>query len=111
MQTPSSVLTLSEAASTPIGAEVCRGFTDVPKHLSPWLFYDERGSQIFEAITRLPEYYLTRTEHGIFAHWADEILEFAGSQPLTIVELSWRARPRSRHSRTRSRRIRACAWT
>jgi len=87
MQTPSSVLTLPEAASTPIGAEVYRGLTDTPKHLSPWLFYDERGSQIFEAITRLPEYYLTRTERGIFARNADEILESAGSLPLTIVEL------------------------
>lgn len=87
MQTPSSVLTLPEAASTPIGTEVYRGLTDTPKHLSPWLFYDERGSQIFEAITRLPEYYLTRTERGIFARNADEILESAGSLPLTIVEL------------------------
>ena len=31
------------------------------KCLGPWLFYDERGSQLFEDITRLPEYYLTRT--------------------------------------------------
>src|SRR6187551_3487864 len=87
MQTPSSVLTLPEAASTPIGTEVYRGLTDTPKHLSPWLFYDERGSQLFEAITRLPEYYLTRTEHSIFARNADEILESAGSLPLTVVEL------------------------
>ena len=87
MQTPSSVLTLPEAASTPIGAEVYRGLTDTPKHLSPWLFYDERGSQLFEAITRLPEYYLTRTERGIFARNADEILEAAGNLPLTMIEL------------------------
>lgn len=87
MQTSSSVLTLPEAASTPIGAEVYRGLTDTPKHLSPWLFYDERGSQLFEAITRLPEYYLTRTERGIFAHNTNEILESAGCLPLTIVEL------------------------
>ena len=87
MQTPSSVLTLPEAASTPIGAEVYRGLTAMPKSLSPWLFYDEAGSRLFEAITRLPEYYLTRTERGIFARNADEILESAGSLPLTIVEL------------------------
>jgi len=87
MHALSSVVTLPEAASTPIGAEVYRGLTDTSKHLSAWLFYDERGSQLFEAITRLPEYYLTRTERGIFAHNADEILESAGCLPLTIIEL------------------------
>ena len=44
------------------------------KTLSPWLFYDERGSQLFEAITDLPEYYLTRTERALFATHADDIL-------------------------------------
>ena len=83
----SSVITLPEAASTPIGAEVLRGLTANPKHLSPWLFYDEAGSRLFESITRLPEYYLTRTERGLFARYADQILEHAGTRSLTIVEL------------------------
>jgi dimethylhistidine N-methyltransferase len=83
----SSVVTLPEAASTPVGAEVLRGLTATPKHLSPWLFYDQPGSRLFEAITRLPEYYLTRTERGIFARYADEILESAGCSPLTMIEL------------------------
>ena len=47
--------------------EALAGLTSTPKTLSPWLFYDERGSQLFEAITALPEYYLTRTERAIFA--------------------------------------------
>ncbi len=41
------------------------GLLAEPKHLSPKYFYDERGSQLFEEITRLPEYYPTRTETAI----------------------------------------------
>jgi L-histidine Nalpha-methyltransferase len=85
MHTLSSVLVLPEAAYTPVGAEVYRGLTATPKTLSPWLFYDEAGSHLFEAITKLPEYYLTRTERGIFARYADEILECAGA--VTMIEL------------------------
>lgn len=87
MHTLSSVLALPEAAYTPVGAEVYRGLTAMPKTLSPWLFYDEAGSQLFEAITKLPEYYLTRTERGIFARYADEILECAGYRAVTMIEL------------------------
>ena len=44
-----------------------------PKRLSPKYFYDAAGSELFEAITRLPEYYPTRTEVGILRDRADEI--------------------------------------
>ena len=59
--------------------EALTGLTSTPqKTLPPWLFYDERGSQLFEQITTLPEYYLTRTERALFAAHADDIfLEFA----------------------------------
>ena len=42
--------------------DVLRGLTASPKHLPPKWHYDERGSALFDAITRLPEYYLTRCE-------------------------------------------------
>ena len=42
--------------------EVIAGLSRAQKSLSPKYFYDERGSQLFEAICELPEYYLTRTE-------------------------------------------------
>jgi uncharacterized SAM-dependent methyltransferase len=45
--------------------DVVAGLLAEPKHLSPKYFYDERGSQLFEEITRLPEYYPTRTETAI----------------------------------------------
>jgi L-histidine Nalpha-methyltransferase len=83
----SSLPCLPPAASTPVGAEVYRGLTAYPKQLSPWLFYDQRGSELFEAITELPEYYLTRTERGLFAQYGDEILEAAGGPGLAILEL------------------------
>src|SRR5262245_62272372 len=43
-------------------ADVIAGLSDNPKRLLPKYFYDEAGSKLFEEITRLPEYYLTRTE-------------------------------------------------
>ncbi len=56
------------------------------KSLPPWLFYDERGSALFDEITRLPEYYLTRAERTIFEQFAAEIVAFP-RKPLTIAEL------------------------
>jgi L-histidine Nalpha-methyltransferase len=71
-----------------IAQEVRSGLSATPKTLSPWLFYDEAGSRLFEQITELPEYYLTRTERGIFAAHADEILQSAaGDKMLTLIEL------------------------
>ncbi|HTA86153.1 MAG TPA: L-histidine N(alpha)-methyltransferase [Silvibacterium sp.] len=88
MHSLSSILTLPEAAQTPVGAEVFAGLTARPKTLSPWLFYDEEGSRLFEAITELPEYYLTRTERAIFAKYANEIVGVAtGHSSLTMIEL------------------------
>lgn len=83
----SSVPCLPEAASTPVGAEVYRGLTAFPKKLSPWLFYDQRGSELFEAITELPEYYLTRTERGIFEQHSDEIVAATDTNRLSMIEL------------------------
>lgn len=78
---------LPEAVCTPVGSEVFRGLTARPKTLCPWLFYDAEGSRLFEAITRLDEYYVTRTERAIFARYADEMVAAAGSGPLTMIEL------------------------
>ncbi len=59
-----------------------------PRTLSPWLFYDEAGSSLFEAITSLPEYYLTRAERSIFATHGKEIIATAAAGvPLAVVEL------------------------
>ena len=55
-------------------AAVRAGFACVPKRLPAWLFYDEEGSRLFEQITELPEYYLTRTERGILAERSAEMI-------------------------------------
>jgi dimethylhistidine N-methyltransferase len=61
----------------------------VQKSLPPRLFYDDEGSRLFEAITALPEYYLTRTERGLLQKHADTIVAQArGDAPrLHLVEL------------------------
>lgn len=69
-----------------IAADVLEGLTRSPKALPPKLFYDAEGSALFEEITRLPEYYLTRTELSILEQNADEICRWAGNN-LSLVEL------------------------
>ena len=54
--------------------DVQAGLTSVPKMLNPKYFYDEKGSQLFDKITRLPEYYLTRTETRILSNKIEGIL-------------------------------------
>jgi len=51
-----------------------------PKRISPKWFYDERGSELFEAICELPEYYPTRTELGLLEAHAEEIAQLIGPQ-------------------------------
>ena len=61
------------------------GLTSSPKRLPPKWFYDDRGSELFEEITRLPEYYLTRAEREILRGRAAEIASASGAR--TLVEL------------------------
>jgi L-histidine N-alpha-methyltransferase len=65
--------------------DVRSGLTRPRKSLRPRWFYDDRGSSLFDAITHLPEYYLTRTEDAILRSVADEVV--AATRPETIVEL------------------------
>jgi len=61
-----------------VAADAREGLSATPKRLAPRLFYDAAGSALFEQITALPEYYLTRAELSIFETHADEILTEAG---------------------------------
>jgi dimethylhistidine N-methyltransferase len=70
--------------------DVRRGLTRFPKTLPPYLFYDEAGSSLYERITELPEYYLTRAEREIFVTQAAEIVDRVGRSaggPLSVIEL------------------------
>jgi L-histidine N-alpha-methyltransferase len=74
--------------SEQMASAVSEGLMSSPKWLPSWLFYDAAGSQLFNQITELPEYYLTRTERGILAKHADEIIGLAAEgDALRIVEL------------------------
>jgi L-histidine N-alpha-methyltransferase len=76
--------------------EVRTGLTAKSKELAPKYFYDERGSQLFEQITELPEYYPTRAERSILAERAAEIVAAAG-KPRTLVELGSGSAAKTRH--------------
>jgi dimethylhistidine N-methyltransferase len=77
-----------------IASAVRAGLTANPKRLPPWLFYDDRGSALFDAITRLPEYYLTRTELAILERHAPAIVDAAGA-PTSVVELGAGSAPKT----------------
>ncbi len=64
--------------------EILEGLSRLQKKLSPKFFYDERGSQLFDAICELPEYYLTRTELSIMRAHIDEIAALVGPQASLI---------------------------
>ena len=64
--------------------ELIDGLRKPEKMISPKYFYDERGSQLFEEITRLPEYYPTETELGIMRDNIDEIVALVGKQASLI---------------------------
>jgi dimethylhistidine N-methyltransferase len=65
-------------------AEIIDGLRQDEKMISPKYFYDERGSQLFEEITALPEYYPTETELGILRDNVDEIARLVGPQASLI---------------------------
>lgn len=69
-----------------LAEDVRRGLATKPKRFLPKYFYDELGSQLFEAICLLPEYYLTRAENEILTRSADEIVaEVEGD--ITLIEM------------------------
>ena len=72
-------------AETIAGTDVIQGLTQTPKTLPPKYFYNDRGSQLFEQICELPEYYPTRTEAVILRQYAGEIAQLTGS--CELVEL------------------------
>ena len=74
-----------DAAGADLRADVLQGLTRSPKALPPKWFYDARGSELFEEITRLPEYYPTRAEREILIARAPEIAAATGAR--TLVEL------------------------
>lgn len=77
-----SVLSIEEA--------VRRGLQSERKTLPPFLFYDARGSELFDRITTLPEYYLTRTEQGILEKYAEALaaaISPGAHAPVAVLEL------------------------
>jgi L-histidine N-alpha-methyltransferase len=85
----------ADTAAT-MAADVRDGLSAEPKELAPKYFYDERGSQLFERITELDEYYPTRAERSILAERSAEIVAAAGS-PRSLVELGSGSAAKTRH--------------
>jgi L-histidine N-alpha-methyltransferase len=74
-----------DATDAALRADVLQGLTGTPKTLPPKWFYDAHGSELFEQITELPEYYPTRAEREILLDRSGEIAAASGAR--TLVEL------------------------
>lgn len=72
-------------ARSSLTTDVLAGLVDRPRRLPPKHFYDARGSDLFDAICDLPEYYPTRTEQRLIERIVDDVLDVA--RPSTLVEL------------------------
>ena len=66
--------------------EIIAGLSSAAAFISPKYFYDHRGSQLFEAITRLPEYYPTRTETALMRQHGAAIAQAVG-EGATLIEI------------------------
>ncbi|MEV7687521.1 L-histidine N(alpha)-methyltransferase [Streptomyces bungoensis] len=84
-----------DATGAALRSDVLHGLTDTPKWLPPKWFYDARGSELFERITELPEYYPTRAEREILASRSGEIAAASGAR--TLVELGSGSSEKTRH--------------
>ncbi|MFF5968867.1 L-histidine N(alpha)-methyltransferase [Streptomyces collinus] len=84
-----------DATDAALRADVHRGLTGRPKNLPPKWFYDAHGSDLFEKITELPEYYPTRAEREILLARAGDIA--AATRARTLVELGSGSSEKTRH--------------
>ena len=78
---------LAHSARDLLIREVHRGLRARPRSLAPWMFYDARGSRIFECITQLQEYYPTRMERNILTSFSDDIIAAACCDRLKAMRL------------------------
>ena len=67
--------------------DVLAGLRATPRRLSSLYFYDDLGSELFDEITRLPEYYLTRVERAILEQHAIDIAALVQHEPVCVVDL------------------------
>ncbi|MFF7450192.1 MULTISPECIES: L-histidine N(alpha)-methyltransferase [unclassified Streptomyces] len=84
-----------DATDAALRADVLKGLTRSPKTLPPKWFYDAHGSELFDRITELPEYYPTRAEREILVARAGEIAAATGAR--TLVELGSGSSEKTRH--------------
>ncbi|MFC9247508.1 L-histidine N(alpha)-methyltransferase [Streptomyces sp. NPDC057136] len=84
-----------DATDAALRADVLSGLNRQPKTLPPKWFYDAHGSELFEEITRLPEYYPTRAEREILVARASQIAEASGAR--TLIELGSGSSEKTRH--------------
>lgn len=84
--------------------DLLSGLLNTPRQVSPKWFYDQRGSELFEQICELPEYYPTRTELAMLAEHAHDMLEYIDG-PIDLIEFGAGATRKVRHLLDTSKHI------
>ena len=74
-----------QVENTAFLSDVLSGLRQAPKAIPARWFYDDEGSRLFEDITRLPEYYLTRAERRLLVEWMPSLMR--AHKPVVLVEL------------------------
>ncbi|MFH8346526.1 L-histidine N(alpha)-methyltransferase [Streptomyces sp. NPDC018045] len=85
----------ADATTAALRADVAHGLTRTPKQLPPKWFYDARGSELFDEITTLPDYYPTRAEREILINHSTDIATATGAR--TLIELGSGSSDKTRH--------------
>lgn len=80
-----TILRLSDSSSLTDGRDLRDGLHGTPRRIPSHYGYDRRGSELFDAITRLPEYFLAHVETELLKEYSDEIISVTGAR--TLIEL------------------------
>lgn len=84
---PSEMVAPTTAEQRKFQEDIQQGFSDVIKKIPPKYLYDEKGSELFNKITKHPDYYLTNTEIGIINKYKKDLSAILSTKRINIVEL------------------------
>jgi L-histidine N-alpha-methyltransferase len=90
-----TILRLGNSSSLADGRDLSDGLHGKPRRIPSHYAYDRRGSELFDAITRLPEYFLAYVETELLKQYSDDIISVTGTR--TLVELGSGSARKTRH--------------
>ncbi|MBV9058577.1 MAG: L-histidine N(alpha)-methyltransferase [Pseudonocardiales bacterium] len=90
-----TILRLGDSSSLADGRDLRDGLHGIPRRIPSHYGYDRRGSELFDAITRLPEYFLAHVETELLKQYSHDIMSITGTR--TLIELGSGSARKTRH--------------